>query len=324
MIRMIIICLCAMVFLTCLYIILIQNFTESKRKTQDRVMGLVDEEDKQKNNSQKGKFKLNLKRKKEKKKVSVFATTHKKLQLLEEELYNLGMKIPVQTFVTLWIAITIGLPTILMILRVNNVLCIVVAFIAAFGPILFIQKKKKKRREILETQLIEGITVITNALKAGHSFQTAMGNIATDMEGPIAEEFGRVTRETQRGMTLEASFNALCERIGSSDLEMLCQTILIQRKVGGNLTEVLDKISETIRNRLDLKAEIKTLTSSGKISGYIIGALPIILLIMISVINPIYARPLFNTLIGNILLAISVGLEVIGFIMINRVVDIKY
>ena len=67
-------------------------------------------------------------------------------------------------------------------------------------------------------------------------------------------------------MTLEASFNSLCERIGSDDLEMLCQTILIQRKVGGNLTEVLDKISETIRNRLDLKEEIKTLTSSGKIS----------------------------------------------------------
>lgn len=176
----------------------------------------------------------------------------------------------------------------------------------------------------MESQLIEGITVITNALKAGHSFQTAMGNIAVDMEGPMAEEFGRVTRETQRGMTLEASFNSLCERIGSDDLEMLCQTILIQRKVGGNLTEVLDKISETIRNRLDLKEEIKTLTSSGKISGYIIGALPVILLVLISMINPVYARPLFNTVIGNILLLISVILEVIGFIMINKVVDIKY
>jgi tight adherence protein B len=125
-------------------------------------------------------------------------------------------------------------------------------------------------------------------------------------------------------MTLEASFNSLCERIGSDDLEMLCQTILIQRKVGGNLTEVLDKISETIRNRLDLKEEIKTLTSSGKISGYIIGALPVILLVLISMINPVYARPLFNTVIGNILLLISVILEVIGFIMINKVVDIKY
>ena len=215
MIRMLMICLCAMVFLFCLYVILIQNFTESKRKTKDRVMGLVGEEEKHKSNEKKGKF--SLKRKKEKKKVSVFATTHKKLQILEEELYNLGMKIPVQSFVTLWVAITIGLPTILMVLRLNNILCIVVAFISALGPLLFIQRKKKKRKEILETQLIEGITVITNALKAGHSFQTAMGNIATDMEGPIAEEFGRVTRETQRGMTLEASFNSLCERIGSSD-----------------------------------------------------------------------------------------------------------
>ena len=322
MIRILMICLCAMVFLFCLYVILIQNFTESKRKTQDRVMGLVDEEERNKSDKKKGK--LNLKIKKEKKKVSVFATTHKKLQLLEEELYNLGMKMPVQTFVTLWVAITIGLPTIMMMLGVYIAICIIVALIAAFGPLLFIQKKKKKRKETLESQLIEGITVITNALKAGHSFQTAMGNIAVDMEGPMAEEFGRVTRETQRGMTLEASFNSLWERIGSDDLEMLCQTILIQRKVGGNLTEVLDKISETIRNRLDLKEEIKTLTSSGKISGYIIGALPVILLVLISMINPVYARPLFNTVIGNILLLISVILEVIGFIMINKVVDIKY
>ena len=104
MIRILMICLCAMVFLFCLYVILIQNFTESKRKTQDRVMGLVSEEERNKSDKKKGK--LNLKIKKEKKKVSVFATTHKKLQLLEEELYNLGMKMPVQTFVTLWVAIT--------------------------------------------------------------------------------------------------------------------------------------------------------------------------------------------------------------------------
>ena len=146
MIRILMICLCAMVFLFCLYVILIQNFTESKRKTQDRVMGLVSEEERNKSDKKKGK--LNLKIKKEKKKVSVFATTHKKLQLLEEELYNLGMKMPVQTFVTLWVAITIGLPTIMMMLGVYIAICIIVALIAAFRHYFLFKKRKRRERKL--------------------------------------------------------------------------------------------------------------------------------------------------------------------------------
>jgi tight adherence protein B len=298
-----------------------QNFTESRRKTKDRVLGLgpIEEEKKEK----KKQFRLKD-RKIKKKEVNVFAKTRKEFSQIEDELYNIGIMIPVQTFLALWLGIAIGGSMLLMLIRLSNVVCIGFAVIAAVGPYLFIRSKRKKRREQLEEQLIEGITTMCNVLRAGHSFQTAMNNIAEEMEGPLAEEFGRVSRETQRGMSLDASMNAMSERIGSSDLDMLCQTILIQRQVGGNLAEVLEKIADTVRSRMDLKEEIKTLTSSGKMSGYIIGALPIILLILISIVNPTYAKVMFVTFIGRILLVISAVMEIIGFIIINKIVDIKY
>lgn len=319
MIKIILICLSSVVFFFCIYAILIQSFTESRRKTKDRVLGLGPVEEQ----GPKKQFKFkNLRPKK--KQVSVFSKTRKEFTQIEDELYNIGITIPVQTFVTLWIGIAIGVPILMIMARVNNIICLAFVFVAAAGPIIFIRSKKKKRREQLEEQLIEGITTMCNVLRAGHSFQTAMNSIASDMEGPLAEEFGRVSRETQRGMSLEASMNAMSERIGSDDLDMMCQTILIQRQVGGNLAEVLEKIAETIRSRMDLKEEIKTLTSSGKMSGYIIGALPLILLILISFINPTYSQVLFTTTVGHIMLIVSVVLEVTGFVIINKIVDIKY
>ena len=172
--------------------------------------------------------------------------------------------------------------------------------------------------------MVEAIAVLGNALKAGHSFQSAMNNIASDMESPISEEFGRVFRETQRGMTMEESMNRMVERIGSEDLDMLCTAIIIQRKVGGNLAEVLEKISETIQSRISLRMEIKTRTASGRLSGYIVGALPFLLLGIMSVLNPDYASSLFETNTGHIMLAVSAVLECIGFVVIKKVVTIKY
>ena len=243
---------------------------------------------------------------------------------IENELYNVGIRIPVQQFLMIWVAITIAIPCVLVLAGINNVICFAVTMVVAFGPMIFIKLKKKKRTSMLEGQLVDAINVLTSALKAGHSFQSAMNNIAVDMEAPISEEFGRVFRETQRGMTLEESLNRMVDRTGSDDLDMLCTAIIIQRKVGGNLSEVLEKISETIQSRISLRMEIKTRTSSGRLSGYIVGALPFILLIMMSVVNPDYASGLFETDIGHIMLVVGIILEIIGFVVIKKIVTIKY
>ena len=250
--------------------------------------------------------------------------TSKELAKLEVELYDVGINISVYKFVAIWALVTVIVPGLLLSFGVHWVVSIVCVLAFAFGPILYLSLKRSKRRTELESQLVEAIGLLVNSLKAGHSFQAAMQSIAREMEGPVSEEFGRVFRETQHGMPLEESMELMNRRIGSPDLEMLCHAIAIQRQVGGNLADVLNNISATVQARLDLKAEIKTRTSSGRISGYIIGALPILLLVVMMVINPSYATMFFTTNIGHIALVAAAVLEIIGFFVISRIVAVKY
>ena len=258
------------------------------------------------------------------KKGSTAARTRRRLEKLENELYDVGIRIPVQRFLALWVGVTVGLPLLLTVLGLGSVVAGTVAATCAAGPILFLRIKKNKRRSELEEQLVDAIGVLCNALRAGHSFQQAMNSISTEMDGPVSEEFGRVFRETQHGMTLSDSMDRMVERVGSDDLEMMCTAILIQREVGGNLSEVLENIAGTIRSRLSLKAEVKTRTASGRLSGYMVGALPVILLVAISVINPEYSGTLFSTSAGHIMLAVGAVMEVIGFVVIQKITTIKY
>lgn len=250
--------------------------------------------------------------------------TKKYLEKLENQLFDAGLKLPVQQFLMIWAGGTVIIPVVLLIVGIGGIICAIVAVVCAIAPILYLSIRRSKRKKELESQLIEAISVLCNALRAGHSFQQAMNSIAQEMTGPVAEEFGRVFRETQHGMTLEDSMNRMVERTGSADVEMLTTAILIQREVGGNLAEVLENISGTIRSRLSLKKEIKTRTSSGRLSGYIVGALPIILLIIMYVMNPEYAGQLINTNAGHIMLIVGGVLEVIGFLVIQKMVTIKY
>lgn len=243
---------------------------------------------------------------------------------IENELYNVGINIPVQEFLIIWLAASISIPFVMVLIGVQKGICIGCAVIFALFPMLYVQRKKKKRKAKLEGQLLEAAGVMENALKAGHSFQTAMNSIATDMEAPIAEEFGRCFKETQSGMTLEDSMGRMVERTDSDDLDMLCTAIIIQRKVGGNLADVLEKISETIQSRITLRKEIKTRTASGRMSGYIVGALPFLLLGAMSMLNPEYASGLFDTDVGRIMLGFGLVWECIGFVIIKRIVTIKY
>lgn len=307
----------AMTFFFCIFTIVMHSILKDKIKVDERIQGFVFEE---KENRQR----IRIKKKKTKEKSAKTLKTRKELKQIENEFYNLGIKIPVQKFLAIWMGITIAVPMLMLMLRVSKSLCFVTALIIAFTPMLFITQKKKKRKIKLESQLVEAISVLCNALKAGHSFQSAMNNIAADMEAPISEEFGRVFKETQRGMTLEESMNRMVERSGSEDLDMLCTAIIIQRKVGGNLADVLEKISETIQSRIGLRNEIKTRTASGRLSGYIVGALPFLLLGIMSVLNPEYASTLFETNVGHIMLVVGLVLECIGFIVIKKIVSIKY
>lgn len=307
----------AMIFFFSVFTIILYGITKDRMKVEERIKGFVTDEREKKTKQIKKNKRLKVKK-------NTGLRTRKELAQIENELYNVGINIPVQEFLIIWLCVTIIIPFILVIIGLSKIICFVCAVVFALLPMLFVRHKKKKRKSKLESQLLEAIGVLENALKAGHSFQSAMNSIATDMDAPISEEFGRVFRETQRGMTLEESMNRMVERTDSDDLDMLCTAIVIQRKVGGNLADVLEKISETIQSRISLKKEIKTRTASGRLSGYIVGALPFLLLGVMVTLNPDYASGLFETQAGKVMMVFGLVWECIGFAVIKKVVTIKY
>jgi len=262
-------------------------------------------------------------RRKKKREGGESAASRRSLEKLADELSMAGVALRAEEFVVIWIAAALGIPAIARFLSVNITACFALIVVGAAAPILFVKLKRKKRTVLFDKQLVDALSVICSSLKAGLSFQTAMNNIAAEMEEPISKEFGRVYRETSMGMPLETSFARLVERTGNYDLELVCNAVIIQKQIGGNLAEVLENISGTISERVKLRGELKTLTSQGTLSGYIIGGLPVFLLLAMSFLNPDYVNMFFTTQTGLIMLAVSVALEFIGFMFVRKIVNIK-
>ncbi len=196
--------------------------------------------------------------------------------------------------------------------------------VGAFLPIFYIKIKKGKRIKAFEAQLGDTLIMMCNGLRSGFSFQQAMENVASDMPAPIGIEFGRVCNEIRYGATMEEALNNMVDRVKSPDLMLVVSAVLIQRTTGGNLSEILTTISETIRDRIKIKGEINSITAQGRMSGMIIGALPICIAVVLMVVNPDYMQTFFNTSAGNIMLVVSVVMEIIGFFAIRKVVTIEY
>jgi tight adherence protein B len=203
---------------------------------------------------------------------------------------------------------------------------IVLIFGAVFGimlPKLILKSRKKKRLQQFNVYLPEMITTLVNALRAGFSFLQALKNAAEEAPSPVKEELEITLREMQFGVSVEDSLNRLYERMPSDDLDLMIQAILIQRQVGGNLAVVLEKNVHTIRERIKIQGQIKTLTAQGKMSGTVVALLPLGLSGMLSLVNPGYMTPLFTNPIGIALLCIAGVSMLIGFLLITKITTIE-
>jgi len=190
-------------------------------------------------------------------------------------------------------------------------------------PGILIKTKMKKRIKLLNDQLCDAIVLISNSLKAGYSFFQSVDIVSREMNGPIAEEFSLLQKEINLGVSTENALENLVQRVFSDDLELVVTAVLIQRQVGGNLSEVLDNISSTIRDRIKLKGEVKTVTAQGRMSGLIISLLPPVLGVIIFLINPEHMSLLFTTQIGLGIIGFSVFSELIGIYFISKIVKIE-
>lgn len=190
-------------------------------------------------------------------------------------------------------------------------------------PSFFVKSRIKKRLKLLNEQLSDAVTMMSNSLKAGYSFFQAVDMVAVEMSGPIAEEFGILQKEVNLGLNTEKALENMVTRIKSEDLELMMTAVMIQRQVGGNLAEVLDRITETIRDRVKIKGELKALTGQGKVSGLVISILPLILCGIIYMINPEQMSLLFTKPLGLLMVGLAVVMEFTGIMLIRKIVRIE-
>ena len=190
-------------------------------------------------------------------------------------------------------------------------------------PLVIVSRKISLRRKKFNDQISDALVLISSSLRSGYSFMQAIEMVGREMHPPISEEFYRVLREINLGVTTDEAMNHMAERINSVDLDLVVTAVIIQRQIGGNLTEILDNIANTIRERVRITGHIRTLTAQGRLSGMIIGLMPFFMAFVIYILNPSYIVPLFTQSAGHFMLILALFNELIGIILIKKIVDIK-
>ncbi|MHB1455134.1 MAG: type II secretion system F family protein [Saccharofermentanales bacterium] len=248
----------------------------------------------------------------------------KALKKLSDELSLAAIPLRAEEFLLLWLLAALAPAGLVSLVRFNVFVCAaLISGGTAIVPAL-LNRAKKKRITMFDKQLSDALSIIGNSIRAGFTFQQAMESISKEMPDPISKEFSRTLREIKLGVTMERALGNMIERLDNGDLELIVSAVLIQRQVGGNLAEILDTISQTIKERIKIKNEIRVLTASARTSGMIIGLLPVFILGILMLINPDYVSVFFTTSQGIAMLAGSAILELTGFMLIKKVVSIKF
>ena len=196
------------------------------------------------------------------------------------------------------------------------------AVVGFFVPRIYLKMRKGGRLKAFNDQLGDTITLMANALRAGYSLIQAMETVSREMPSPISDEFARVVKEVGLGLSHEEAMNHLLERVRSDDLDLFVTAINVQHEVGGNLSEILDSIGFTIRERVRIQGEVRVLTAQGMLSGYVISFLPIALMAILFLINREYIGAMFKEPCGWAMLALMAIMITIGFISIQKIVRI--
>lgn len=205
----------------------------------------------------------------------------------------------------------------------NPVTGLLAAFLFLAADFVFVQRRVSMRLNSFQRQLADCLSLVANSLRAGFSFLQTMEIISREMEPPMSTEFERVMRDTSLGKSLDEALHDMDERVGSADFSLVVTAVLIQQQVGGNLATILDTIRETISERIRLRREIGTLTAQGKATGMILACIPVALAIFFYTLAPSFIQPLITTTIGHMAIGAAIILEIIGFIIIHKIVDIK-
>ena len=198
--------------------------------------------------------------------------------------------------------------------------------LAAVGlcvPYIYLKYRRGRRLRAFNDGLPDAIDLMARALRAGHSLSSAIEVLSEQAAGPVAEEFQSVFRQQNFGLPLRDALLQMAERVASKDLHFLVTAMLVQKETGGNLTEILDRTTHVIRERIRIEGEVRTHTAQGRLTGWILSLLPVVLLVMLNVVDPGYSQILLHDPVGQKLLYAGAGLIVIGSFVINKIVDVQ-
>ncbi len=255
---------------------------------------------------------------------------------LARELARADLRLKPSEYLFIWLGSIIGVPVLLFIFgfflpALQNPLALLIGLLIGFMlPRFWLNRRKNGRLNAFNKQLPDTITLIANALRAGSSFLQAIELVVRESRPPISVEFSRVIREVNLGLPFEQALENMVRRVRSDDLELMATAISIQHQVGGNLAEILDSIAYTIRERIRIKGEIRTLTAQQRLSGYVVGFLPIGLAGFLFIAAPGFMDPMFanppaiaGLPAGVVILLFGGFMMFIGFMLIRRIVDIE-
>ena len=255
---------------------------------------------------------------------------------LARDIARADLRLKPSEFLAIWAVSIVGLPLLFIVFSVglsalrNPLALLIAAFIGFMLPRFWLGRRKGGRLGAFNKQLPDTITLLANGLRAGSSFLQAVELVVRESRPPVSTEFSRVIREVNLGLPFEQAMENMVRRVRSDDLELMATAINIQHTVGGNLAEILDSIAYTIRERIRIKGEIRTLTAQQRLSGYVVGFLPIGLAGFLFVAAPNFMSPMFEKPpealglpLGVVILGLGGFMMFIGFMLIRRIVDIE-
>jgi tight adherence protein B len=242
---------------------------------------------------------------------------------LEERLNAADLKMRPQEFILIRISSLLA-PALLGLVRFGLSWQLLVLGAAGYAaPGLWLRFRQRRRLNRFNDQLADVLLLLGNSMRAGRSFPQAIGNVAERAKEPTAVEFSRVVREVNLGGSVDEGLNNMVKRVGSEDLELVVTAVSINRSAGGDLAKMLAIIADTIRLRVQTSREIRSLTAQGRMSGWFITLIPIVVAVVLYFISPNYFRPMTENLIGWAMLALAAILLLVGNFLIRRAVRIE-
>jgi tight adherence protein B len=202
-------------------------------------------------------------------------------------------------------------------------MAVVLGVIAAAGPIYFIYRKRKARLHRFEELFPDALEFVSRSMRAGHAFSVSLEMIHREFQEPVAGEFRRTFEEHNLGLPIEIALQKLAKRVPSLDVHFFVSAVLLQKRTGGNLAEILDKLAYVIRERFKLRGRIRAVSAHGKMTATALSAIPAAVAVLMFYTNPDYVKFFFKDETGNIMLGSAVFLQLVGYMIMKKIVNIE-